>query len=60
MRIQLLILTSWFGLWGFIAGTLALLASLLGCQTFAGHRYLYPLVPFHWNTLKRQLFRIKL
>lgn len=60
MRIQLLILTSWFGLWGFIAGTLVLLASLLGCQTFAGHRYLYPLVPFHWNTLKRQLFRIKL
>lgn len=60
MRIQLLILTSWFGLWGFIAGTLVLLTSLLGCQTFAGHRYLYPLVPFHWNTLKRQLFRIKL
>lgn len=60
MRIQLLILTSMFNLWGFIAGTLVLLVSLLRCQTFAGHHYLYPLIPFHWNTLKRQLFRVKL
>lgn len=60
MRIQLLILTSRFGLWGFIAGTLILFISLLRCRTFAGHHYLYPLIPFHWDMLKRQLFRVKL
>lgn len=60
MRIQLLVLTSLFGLWGFIAGTLLLFISMLKCKTFAGYPYLYPLIPFHWNTLKRQLFRVKL
>lgn len=60
MRILLLLLTCWFSLAGFLAGIIAFCACLLGCRTFAGHGYLYPLIPFHWNTLKRQLFRVKL
>lgn len=60
MRIVLLLLTCWFGLAGLISGILILFASLLGCKTFSGKGYLYPLIPFHWKTLKRQLFRIKL
>lgn len=60
MRILLLILTCWFGLAGFIGGLAVIAACLLGCNTFSGHRYLYPLVPFHWETLKRQMFRVKL
>lgn len=60
MRILLLLLTCWFGLAGFIGGLLIIAVCLLGCRTFSGHGYLYPLVPFHWGTLKRQMFRVKL
>lgn len=60
MRILTLLLTYWFGLFGFIAGLLIILVSLLRCKTFCGRGYLYPLIPFHWKTLKRQLFRTKL
>lgn len=60
MRILTLLLTYWFGLFGFIAGLLIILISLLRCKTFCGRGYLYPLIPFHWKTLKRQLFRTKL
>lgn len=60
MRILLLLLTCWFGLFGLIAGILIVFAALLGCRTFSGKGYLYPLIPFHWETLKRQLFRVRL
>ncbi len=60
MRIMLLLLTCWFGLPGFSIGILILFACLLRCRTFSGKGYLYPLIPFHWKTLKRQLFRVKL
>lgn len=60
MRILLLLFTCWFSLAGFIGGLLVIAACLLGCRTFSGHQYLYPLIPFHWDTLKRQLFRVKL
>ncbi|MCI9659154.1 MAG: spore germination protein [Lachnospiraceae bacterium] len=60
MRIMLLLLTCWFGLPGFSIGMLILFACLLRCRTFSGKGYLYPLIPFHWKTLKRQLFRVKL
>lgn len=60
MRILLLLLTCWFGLAGLIFGLLITVAGLLGCRTFSGYQYLYPLVPFNWKALKRQLFRVKL
>ncbi|MBS6395754.1 MAG: spore germination protein [Clostridiales bacterium] len=60
MRILLLLLTCWFELPGFIAGILLIILSFLFCRTFSGHGYLYPLIPFHWDTLKRQLFRVKM
>ena len=60
MRILLLLLTCFLGLWGFLAGILGVAVCLLTCRTFSGRGYLYPLVPFHWKTLKRQLLRSKL
>lgn len=60
MRIQLLLLTGWFSLAGFLAGLLITMISLLSCKTFSGHNYMYPLIPFNWNALKHQLFRIKI
>lgn len=60
MRILLLVLTCWFGLFGFLAGLLGIFICLITCRTFSGKGYLYPLIPFCWNALKRLLFRIKL
>lgn len=60
MRILLLLLTCWFGLAGLIFGLLITVAGLLGCRTFSGYQYLYPLAPFNWKALKHQLFRVKL
>lgn len=60
MRVLLLLLTCWFKLPGFIGGLIVIAACLIRCRTFSGHRYLYPLIPFRWKTLKRQMFRVKL
>lgn len=59
MRILLLLLTCRFSLAGFIIGLAVIGGCLLRCRTFSGHGYLYPLIPFHWKTLKRQMFRVK-
>ena len=48
LRIIILLLTAWLGIWGFIAGLLLLPVLLLTNQTLDGrYGYLYPLLP--WN-----------
>ena len=59
-RIITVILTGFFGIFGLIAGTSFLIIALLTNRTLDGRRrYLYPLIPFHWKTLKRQLLRFR-
>lgn len=60
LRVMNLLLTQWFGLWGYIAGILiALLA--IGCnKTVSRHSYIYPLIPFDWKNLKNRLIRRRL
>lgn len=59
-RIITLILTGFFGIWGLIAGTACLFIALLSNHTIDGQRcYLYPLIPFDWKVLKRQLLRLR-
>lgn len=60
LRIQLLILTGIFGLWGFVAGTLIVLISPFLNKTITGHKYLYPLIPFNGVQLMQRFFRISL
>ncbi|MCC8164147.1 MAG: spore germination protein, partial [Lachnospiraceae bacterium] len=60
LRIVLLLMTCWFALPGFLIGLLFIGFCFLGCRTFAGRPYLYPLIPLDWKVLKRQLFRVKL
>ncbi len=60
MRIVNLILTSIFGLWGYIAGIAILVVSLLCNRTIAHTSYLYPLVPFDWKKLKKRLIRTRI
>ncbi|MCD8380703.1 MAG: spore germination protein [Lachnospiraceae bacterium] len=60
MRMITLVLTAAFGLWGFIAGLVILLAVLLTNKSVSGSSYLYPLIPFDWKVLKRLLVRPRL
>ncbi len=56
-RLFLLVITAIFGVFGFIAGSLLILLSIITTPTFAGMSYLWPLYPFHWKALKTLLFR---
>ena len=59
-RIILLILTSIFGICGFIAGTVIFAISLLMTHTLLGEGYLYPIIPFDGRCLMRRFFRMSL
>lgn len=56
-RLFLTLATGFFGLWGFGAGLLLILISVLTTPTFAGMSYFWPLYPFNWEALKTLLFR---
>lgn len=56
-RLFLILLTGWFGIWGFAAATILILVSIATTPSFAGKSYLWPLCPFNWTALKTLLFR---
>ena len=57
MRVILLVLTSLFNLWGFIAGTVLCVCAVAFNKTIAGKSYIYPLIPFSWSECKKRFFR---
>lgn len=59
-RMLILILTSLFNLWGFIAGTVISFLALVFNKTIAGKSYIYPLIPFRFSELKKRLLRNRL
>lgn len=60
MRILLLLLTAWLGIWGFVGG-LALISLIVAFnKTLSGEGYLYPLIPFHWQEFKVRVLRMKI
>ncbi len=60
LRIMNLLLTQWFGLWGYLGGILVSLLAI-GCnRTVSHHSYIYPLIPFDWKNLKNRLIRRRL
>lgn len=60
MRILNLLLTQWFGLWGYIAGILIAILEICLNKTVARTSYIYPLVPFDGKELKNRLIRRRL
>lgn len=60
MRVILLILTSLFNLWGFIAGTVLSVLSVVFNRTIAGKSYIYPLIPFSWSECQKRFLRVRL
>ena len=58
-RIILLLLTGLFDVWGFVIGVLVNILIICSTKSFSGDSYLYPLVPFDWEKLKKLIFRYK-
>lgn len=59
-RMITVVLTGFFGIYGLMGGTALLVLALLSNHTIDGRRrYLYPLIPFDWKVLKRQLLRLR-
>lgn len=60
MRIITLILTSIFGLWGYIAGLIIFVVTVVGNKTIAHTSYLYPLFPLDIKVLWKIIYRRQL
>ena len=58
MRMITLVLTQFFGIWGYLAGTVVCILSISTNKTIADKSYIYPLFPFHLKKLWYRLFRI--
>ena len=60
MRLIMLVLTSMFDLWGFLAGLLITIVAIAGNKTIAGKSYIYPLFPLNLRQLKKRFLRLRL
>lgn len=60
MRLIMLVLTSLFDLWGFLAGLLITVIAIAGNKTIAGKSYIYPLFPINLTQLKKRFLRLRL
>ena len=56
-RILMLVGAYLLGVWGIVLGAGISFIVMVTTRTLTGESYLYPLIPFHWNALKRLLFR---
>ncbi len=60
MRILNLVLTSLFGLWGYLAAVLIAVLSVICNRTVSRRSYAYPLIPFNAGKLAERLIRRRL
>lgn len=56
-RTFILILTAFFRIWGFAAGLVIVLLVIAFTKTIDGYTYLYPLIPFNKQALKKLILR---
>ncbi|MGN0165057.1 MAG: spore germination protein [Lachnospiraceae bacterium] len=57
-RYLLLLTTSLFGFWGFLAGIVIIIIAAVTNKTVAGTSYLYPFIPMDAKKVMKQLFRV--
>lgn len=60
MRIINLILTSIFGIWGYIGAIILLISAIAANKTVSGKSYIYPLFPLNLKQLSKRLLRKRL
>lgn len=59
MRVMILTLVFFFGIWGFAAGIILFCIFVASNKTVSGRYYLYPLIPFNAKAMKKLLIRNK-
>lgn len=59
MRVLILIGAAIGGIWGALAAVIINIVILARTKNIVGDSYLYPLFPFHWETLRHLLFRTR-
>ncbi len=57
LKLGLLVSIAFFGLWGFIIGIISLIIYLASLKSF-DRSYLYPLIPFNFKQLVKQIIRM--
>lgn len=57
-RYLLLILTSIFGIWGFVAGIGLIIMAMITNRTVVDTSYLSPVIPMNFKKVMKQLFRV--
>lgn len=60
IRIALLILTELLGIWGLAGGLLLSLIIMAFSKTLNGRNYLYPIIPFNWDSFKKLFVRTRI
>lgn len=60
MRILTLLLTAWFGLWGYIGGIVICIVAVVSNRTISGKSYIYPLIPFRWKKVAVRMLRLRM
>lgn len=60
MRILTLLLTAWFGLWGYIGGVVICIVAVVSNRTISGKSYIYPLIPFSWKKVAVRMLRMRM
>ena len=60
MRIINLILTTLFGIWGYIGAIILFIVAIISNKTVSGRSYIYPLIPLDLKKLSRRFFRLRL
>lgn len=60
LRIITLLLTQWFGIWGYVGGIVISLLGICCNRTVSRTSYIYPFIPFDWEKLKGRLIRTRL
>ena len=60
MRILTLLLTAWFGLWGYIGGVVICITAIISNRTISGKSYIYPLIPFSWKKVAVRMLRLRM
>jgi stage V sporulation protein AF len=59
MRMLILVGAAALGVWGALAALVINFAVLAATKNVVGTSYLYPLIPFHWDTLRHLVFRTR-
>lgn len=60
VRVITLCLTAAFNVYGFVAGVIISIICIVFNKTISGKSYIYPIIPFNANDLKRSIFRVRL